>query len=236
MFCQNCGKQIPENAKFCNHCGEEQVRNAAQKTSQNNAQQRQRTQQQSDQQIDEKAFKKYVTPYIARNIFIVMCGLTIACLFILPQGAFIYGGVAICFGIPWAIGRSRVSKGISSMRTSGAYEEMLREFAASSPILDGKVRYSENYVFGKGSGRFFRYRDIGWVYRHRVSYLFIPIMSEAMIGDNKGKIGSFCKLKLSNNAGGEEIKTLAALIHTQNPQVLLGFDAARQKEYKQRTR
>ncbi len=233
MFCQNCGKQIPENAKFCNHCGAAQVSNAAQKTSRNNTQPQQR---QSDQQIDEKAFKKYVTPYIARNIFIVMCGLTIACLFILPQGAFIYGGVAICFGIPWAIGRSRVSKGISSMRTSGAYEEMLREFAASSPILDGKVRYSENYVFGKGSGRFFRYRDIGWVYRHRVSYLFIPIMSEAMIGDNKGKIGSFCKLKLSNNAGGEEIKTLAALIHTKNPQVLLGFDAARQKEYKQRTR
>ena len=189
MFCQNCGKQIPENAKFCNHCGAAQVSNAAQKTSRNNTQPQQR---QSDQQIDEKAFKKYVTPYIARNIFIVMCGLTIACLFILPQGAFIYGGVAICFGIPWAIGRSRVSKGISSMRTSGAYEEMLREFAASSPILDGKVRYSENYVFGKGSGRFFRYRDIGWVYRHRVSYLFIPIMSEAMIGDNKGKIGSFC--------------------------------------------
>lgn len=233
MFCQNCGKQIPENAKFCNHCGEEQVRNAAQKTSRNNTQPQQR---QSDQQIDEKAFKKYVTPYIARNIFIVMCGLTIACLFILPQAAFIYGGVAIFFGIPWAIGRSRVSKGISAMCTSGAYEEMLREFAASSPILDGKVRYSENYVFGKGSGRFFHYRDIGWVYRHKVSYLFIPIMSEAMIGDNKGKIGSFCKLKLSNNAGGEEIKALAALIHTKNPQVLLGFDAARQKEYKQRTR
>lgn len=25
MFCQNCGKQIPENAKFCNHCGAVQM-------------------------------------------------------------------------------------------------------------------------------------------------------------------------------------------------------------------
>lgn len=68
MFCQNCGKQILENAKFCNHCGAEQAGNTAQKTSRNNTQPQQRTQQgQPDQQIDEKAFKKYVTPYIARR-------------------------------------------------------------------------------------------------------------------------------------------------------------------------
>lgn len=30
MFCQNCGKQIPENVKFCNHCGATQGGNAAQ--------------------------------------------------------------------------------------------------------------------------------------------------------------------------------------------------------------
>lgn len=234
MFCQNCGKQIPENAKFCNHCGATQGSNAArsnQNTSQNNTQQRQ-----PNQQIDEKAFKKYVTPYIARNIFIVMCALTIACLFILPPATFIYAIVAICFGIPWAVGRSRVSKHISYMQSIGAYEEMLREFAVSKDILNGKVRSGENYIFGKGSGSFFRYRDIGWVYRHNVSYVIIPIRSEVMIGDNKGKIERFCKLKLSNQAGGEEIKALAALIHAKNPQVLLGFDAARQSEYKRRTR
>ena len=240
MFCQNCGKQIPENAKFCNHCGATQGSNAAQSNpnrSKNNTQSQRRTQQrQSNQSIDEKAFKKYVTPYIARNIFIVMCALTIACLFILPPATFIYAGVAICFAIPWAVGMSRVSKHISYMQSIGAYEEMLREFSVSRDILDGKVRYSENYIFGKASGSFFRYMDIGWVYRHNVSYVIIPIRSEVMIGDNKGKIERFCKLKLSNQAGGDEIKALAALIHTKNPQVLLGFDAARQNEYKRRTR
>ena len=25
MFCSNCGKQIPDNTKFCNHCGAQQV-------------------------------------------------------------------------------------------------------------------------------------------------------------------------------------------------------------------
>lgn len=24
MFCQNCGKEVPENIKFCNYCGAEQ--------------------------------------------------------------------------------------------------------------------------------------------------------------------------------------------------------------------
>lgn len=239
MLCQNCGKQIPENAKFCNHCGATQGSNAAQgsqNTSQNNTRQQRTQQRQPDQPIDEKVFKKYVTPYIARNIFAVMCVLTIACLFILPPATFIYAGTAICFGIPWAVGSNRVKKQISFMQSTGTYEEMLREFAVSSSMLDDKVRYSANYIYGKGSGRFFHYRDIGWVYRHNVSYVIIPIRSEVMIGDKRGNIVHFCKLKLSNNAGGEEIKALAALIHAKNPQVLLGFDAARQNEYKRRTR
>ena len=25
MFCSNCGKQIPDNTKFCNHCGAQQT-------------------------------------------------------------------------------------------------------------------------------------------------------------------------------------------------------------------
>lgn len=240
MFCQNCGKQIPENAKFCNHCGAIQGGNAAQGSpnpSQTNTQQQQRTQQrQPDQPMDEKAFKKYVTPYISRNIFLVMCGLTVACLFILPSGAFIYAIVAICFGIPWAIGQNRVSKQISYMRSAGAYEKMLQEFAASSPILDDKVRYSNNYIFGKGAGCFLPYKDICWVYRHNLSYLLIPIRSEAMIGDSKGSVRSFCRLKRSNSAGGEEIKALAALICSKNQNVILGFDADREKEFKKRTR
>lgn len=240
MFCQNCGKQIPENVKFCNHCGATQGSNVAQSnqnTFQNNTPPQQRTQQrQSNQPMDENAFKKYVTPYISRNIFIVMCGLTIACLFIMPPATFIYAGVAICFGIPWAIGWNRVNKQISFMQSIGTYENLLQEFSVSSSMLDDKVRYSENYIFGKGSGRFFHYRDIGWVYRHNVSYVIIPIRSEVMIGDKKGKIAPFCKLKLSSDAGGQEIKSLAALIHTKNPEVLLGFDAAREKEYKRRTR
>ena len=30
MFCGNCGKEIPNNAKFCNHCGALQNNTAAQ--------------------------------------------------------------------------------------------------------------------------------------------------------------------------------------------------------------
>lgn len=235
MFCQNCGKQIPENVKFCNHCGAAQDSNAAQSTP-NTSRAHTPQQRQMNQPTDEKAFKKYVTPYIARNIFIVLCALTIACLFILPPATLIYAITALCFGIPWAVGKNRVGKYISYMQSIGAYEEMLREFAVSKDILDGKVRYSENFIFGKASGSFFRYMDIGWIYRHNVNYILIPIRSEVMIGDNKGNIRRFCKLKLGTREGGEEIKALAALIRDKNPQVLLGFDAAKQSEYKRRTR
>jgi|GEM_PF-6359945 len=238
MFCQNCGKQIPENVRFCNHCGAIQGNKSSQSgqnAPQNNTQP-QPQQKQPDQPMDEKAFKKYVTPYISRNIFMVMCGLTVACLFILPSGAFIYAIVAICFGIPWAVGQSRVSKQISYLKSIGTYGKMLQEFAVSSPILDDKVRYSENYIFGKGSGCFLPYKDICWVYRHKLSYLLIPIRAEAMIGDSKGRVTSFCRLKRSDSTGGEEIKALAALVYKKNPTVILGFDAEREKEFKKRTR
>lgn len=238
MFCQNCGKQIPENVKFCNHCGAIQGNQgvqSGQSTPQNNKQSQQRSQQ-PYRPMDDKAFKKYVTPYLSRNIFIVMCGLTVACLFILPPGAFIYAIVAICFGIPWAVGQNRVSKQISYIKSAGTYEKMLQEFAASSPILDDKARYSDNYIFGKGSGCFLPYQDICWVYRHNLSYLLIPIRSEAMLGDSKGSVRSFCRLKRNNSTGGEEIKALAALIRSKNQNVILGFDTEREKEFKKRTR
>lgn len=122
------------------------------------------------------------------------------------------------------------------MQSTGTYEEMLREFAVSSSMLDGRVRCSENYIFGKGSGGFFAYRDIYWVYQHTVSYFFIPIKAEAMVGDNKGKVASFCKLKLGYAAGSKEMNALAGMIRAKNPQVLLGFVEQSEKEYKRRTR
>lgn len=35
MFCRNCGKEIPENVKFCNYCGADQNNRSAQNTQSN---------------------------------------------------------------------------------------------------------------------------------------------------------------------------------------------------------
>ncbi len=35
MFCRNCGKEIPENVKFCNYCGAVQNNRSAQNTQSN---------------------------------------------------------------------------------------------------------------------------------------------------------------------------------------------------------
>ena len=47
MFCTNCGKEIPENAKFCNHCGAQQGGAAASASSRSAQQQ---------------AYNKYASP------------------------------------------------------------------------------------------------------------------------------------------------------------------------------
>ena len=237
MFCQNCGKQIPENVKFCNHCGATQTNSSAQSMHQKNqshtAQQRSQPTQ-VYQQIDEKAFKKYAAPYVCRNIFIVMCAITVFCLFIVPPITVVYLAMTACFAIPWAYGYHQMNKRIVSAKADGTYEKIMREFAASTSILSGKIRYSEHYIFGKGSGRFLKYEDIYWVYRHITRYLLIPFSSTAEIGIHTGELFSFCRLKLGDKSGAEEIKTLASIIYAKNPNVILGFDAERQKEFKDR--
>lgn len=233
MFCRNCGNQVPDQAKFCSHCGAALGNASSQSGTSQQPSQRQAA---SQQPVDEKAFRKYITPYLARNIFLVICGLTAICLLVSPQVAFIFAITAACFGIPWALSSTRVSRQIAGLKSGGTYEEVLREYASSRPMLDGKVRYADHYIFAKGSGRFFRYSDIAWLYRHSLSYLFFPVLSEAIVGDTKGTTHSFCKLKLSSKSGGDEIKRLASLIHSKNPNVLLGYDDKRAKEYRSRTR
>ena len=233
MFCQNCGKQIPENVKFCNHCGAAQVTSSAQ-----NYQQKQTvgTQHSSHQQVSEKAFKSYIAPNILRNTLIVTAVLAIASLATLPPVGIGFAFVAVMIGIVLLSRSSKIKKRISKMQANGTYDRMLQEFATASSMLNDKVRYSENYIFGKNSCNFLSYKEIYWLYRHNMRYLFIPVRSDAMIGDNNGKVLPFCKLKPMGNAGGEEIKALAALVIKKNPHVLLGFDAAKQAEYKRRTK
>ena len=233
MYCQNCGKQIPENVKFCNHCGAAQVNPSAQ-----NVQQRQTvgTQQASHPQVSEKAFKAYIAPNVLRNAFIVMAVLAIASLVTMPPVGIGVAFIAVIIGIVWISRSSKIRKRISKMQANGTYDKMLQEFATASSMLNDKVRYSENYIFGKNSSNFWSYKEICWLYRHNMRYLFIPVRSDAMIGDNNGKVSSFCKLKSMGSAGGEEIKALASLVIKKNPQVWLGFDATKQAEDRIRTK
>ncbi|MGI6012132.1 MAG: hypothetical protein ACOX8H_11680 [Ruminococcus sp.] len=233
MFCQTCGKKIPENEKFCSYCKALQENGSAQKNSyadQNNSEQ----QHSKQQQTDEKIFRKYITPHVLRYILIIL-GIAIVYLLIAPLLAISFVFILGCIiGIPWAISCRHVNKRICAAQTNGVYKKVVQEFASSMPILGGKVRYSENYLFGKGTGRFLAYKDICWIYQYAVRYMGFPFASTVMIGDCNGNVFSFCKLKLKSQAGRNEIKALAALIYSKNPEVLLGFDAEKKKEYKKR--
>ena len=230
MFCRNCGKEIPDGVRFCNHCGASQEAG----TPQND--QTPPSSIPSNQNIDEKAFKKFIRPVVWRNTFIVWCIITIASFIAAGPPAISFGIVAILPAIAWARESSRVRKQIALMQENGAYEQMLREFSASSSMLEGKVRYSENYIFGKRTGSFYAYQDILWIYRFVRSFILIPYASSAMIGNSAGKLHAFCKLKASAKAGGDEITALAKLIYSKNPAVLIGHTMEKQKEFRNKTR
>jgi hypothetical protein len=112
---------------------------------------------------------------------------------------------------------------------------VLSEFIVSSSILGDRVRYSENYVFGKGTGRLFNYNEIEWVYRYQLNYFLFTIWSTAKLGDKKGKIVTLCRLKRGIRSGSEEITKLATVITKKNPNVLLGYGEAARNEYKRKT-
>lgn len=120
------------------------------------------------------------------------------------------------------------------MKTDGSYPAMLEEFSKASIAPDDKVRYSENYVFAKHAGKFCRYSEISRIYRHLQCYLFIPVASQLMVGDNHGKVRPFCKLKANKAAGGEEIKRFAQIMREKNPDVLPGYSADIERAYKAR--
>lgn len=185
---------------------------------------------------DEKAFRAYLTPYLARNATLAMCALAVVFFFVFPDAGILWAAAAVFCAIPWLTGISRTGRRIDALRADGSYQAAVAEFAASTPALDGKVRYSENFIFGKGCCGVLRYTDVGWLYRHTVNYLYIiPVVSKAMAGDSRGNVAAFCSLKMGGEAGAAELTELARLVRAKNPQVLLGFTAECEREYKRRT-
>lgn len=183
----------------------------------------------------EKSFRQFITPQAYRNAFIVLALLSLPAFAIPPVGIGL-AFVAVIYGIVWAVSSNRINKRIAAMKANGTWEGMLQEFSSATLAIDGKIRHSANYIFSRHSGYFFAYNEVLWIYRFTRSYLFIPIASCTMVGDSTGKIRSFCKLKAGNQAGGEEIKAIAAIVQKNNPSVLLGFDVNRQKAYKAKTK
>lgn len=243
MFCSNCGNQIPDQSKFCNFCGAQQGNVQPPVQSSPPAPQREAEGRQGNPVAQaagpdfaalEKAVKKYIRPHTIVNVIIFLCIFTLPLCLMMPIIAAIPVLAALSVVI-WMLGRRPLNKCISEAKAEGRYEQMLLEFASSSVLLDGKIRYSEHYIWGKASSSFFAYEDIYWMYRHMLRYIVIPIQSAIMVGDRKGKIRTLCKLKLSNKSGGREIQEAATIVYNKNPHVLLGFDAAKQAEYKRRT-
>jgi len=235
MFCHNCGKQIPDDTRFCRYCGAAQggVQRAPAPAAPPQPQPAPQPVR-SNLPVDEAAFRKYVSPRVF-PAFIVICVITIFCwLSMSSEALVIFAALMVVLGIPYLIGKSRVSNFIAKMRANGTYEPVLREFAAASSMLDDKVRCSENYIFQKGSTKFYAWQDICWIYRFNRKYLFITYKSLVMVGDRTGTVGPFCSLKIGNQAGTEEMKALAARIRTKNPALLLGYTPAAQQEYHSR--
>ena len=180
----------------------------------------------------EKNLLKYMSADGVRNVGLGFLVFAVLMALAEPMMFFVFGIWAAFLLLAWLIGIGQRKGKINAFRNNGALETVLSDFENAKPVLNGKVRAGENYIFFKGSGIVLLYTEILWVYRFTQRYLFIPIKSTAMIGDAKGKVKGLCSIKSGNKAGAEQIKELAAVVQAKNPNVILGYDADRQKRYR----
>lgn len=138
----------------------------------------------------------------------------------------------LCVTIPTFI---RAKKNIAKLEANGELEKAAAEIMSASAkrLVNGKVIFTENYIFCKGAGFIFTYDEVLWAYKHRFtrSILFIPIIVTDSLylatKEQKPKaIASMGKDKM------DEIKNAILEIYKHNSKCLIGYTEQNAASYK----
>lgn len=129
----------------------------------------------------------------------------------------------------------RAKKNIAKLEENGELDKAATEIMSTNAkrLVNGKVIFTENYIFCKGTGYIFTYDEVLWTYKHRYTerFLFIPIkVTDSLYLATKTlkpkSVASMGKDKM------DEIKNAILEIYNHNSKCLVGYTTENASNYK----
>ena len=130
----------------------------------------------------------------------------------------------------------RGNKKMKELEAQGVLAAAAAELEASGAkkLIKGKIIFTDNYIFCKGTGFVFSYNEILWAYKHRqtTTFLFIPIsVTDSLYLATKKMAPRLVAAKGKDK--NEEIKNAILEIYNHNNNCLVGYTNETCAKYKE---
>lgn len=171
----------------------------------------------------EKCLQKYLRPSAAMIVVgIIFAAIGLLCVTVTPVATLVcvgFGALMIWVG---SSSRKEFNNQMKQFQESGELSRVVADYASSMPLVDGRVRLGNGYIFGKGQGQVVSYGEIRQVYQHIHKKNFVENNREMRYVDPRGKVKTLCELKLRGKSD-EDVIRIMAVIKAKNPSVKLGY-------------
>lgn len=119
--------------------------------------------------------------------------------------------------------QKQLSDRIAAAEKSGELNYILTDFTFAKPMVDGKIRLGQYYIYGRNTGTMLRYSDISQLYLQVNRYMFIEIARTLMYRPTGSKkTFPLAKLKTGKRSQ-EEVNLVANFVFQKNPSVKIGY-------------
>ena len=184
------------------------------------------------QPVSKEVFHKYLRPTLP-YVYYVTGGFLIFCMAAViavggAEGNLIFVpiffiGLSIYLMYDGYRMHKRLSDWITAAEQNGELYYVLMDFTLAKPMVDGKIRLGQHYIYGRNSGVVLRYTDISQLYLQINRYMFIEIARTLMYRPNGSKKAfPLAKLKTGKRSQ-EEVNLVVNFVHQKNPSVKIGY-------------
>lgn len=174
-----------------------------------------------------KNFKKFMNPYgpgwMCVTIFtsVLMIAAFIS-MMIRYDIDFVALGIMFVIILISLIRLIRSIKFFKNLKADPACPAVENEFENAISMRKDRIRFGENYIFMKRSGKLLKYSDIKQVYQYIHKTNGAEDARQIKYVDLKGKTHKLCRLELEDKSR-EELATMISIIYSKNPNVKIGY-------------
>ena len=175
-----------------------------------------------------KDFKKYMTMYgpLWFSITLVVSILLVASIIFMiiynDIGNFIPQLIMFVIALISLIPLVRSKRFFDRIEQDLCLPNIETEFINAISMRKDSVRFGENYIFIKHSGKLLKYSEITQVYQYIHKTNFVEDERALKYVNVKGKHCKMCKLELREKSN-EELQEMLCIIMSKNPYIKIGY-------------